>query len=311
MKTRLLVTVRQLQDDLKHFEARFDAAGARVAAPRPVQAFSAKEMTHLLQDADVAIVGDDDINESVLAANAHIRRIVKWGIGMDSIDLDAARRMGIDVVNTPEALPATVAEGAIGYLLALARDLPAMDRGVRAGEWTKPRGTRLLGKTMGIVGMGRIGQEVATRASAFGMRVIGTDVRSDARLALPDGTHVPATPLRELLATSDVILLCASLTPASRHLLDKDTLRTVKRGALLVNVSRGALVETGALVTALKDGTLAGAALDVYEDEPLSRTHALTSLPNVFLGSHNIQNTHESVRATNELAVTCALEALR
>lgn len=308
---RLLVTVRALQTEIARFEPEFAAADIRVSCPPVAQAFSDAEMTKLLHDADVAIVGDDAIGRDVLAANRHVRRIVKWGVGMDAIDRAAASELGVHVINTPDALPPIVAEGAIGYLLALTRRLPQMDASVRQGAWLKPRGTSLLGKTAGIVGMGRIGREFATRASAMGMRILGNDVQPSASFTLADGTTVRPRALDEVLAASDVLLLACNYTPDNHHLVNARTIELIKPGAIVVNVARGPLVDTAALIDALQSGRLGGAALDVFEEEPLPAGHPLAKLDNVFLGSHNIQNTDECVAQTNRRAVDLAVEALR
>lgn len=307
--SRLLVTAHALADDLDRHRDRLAAADIQCHADVPPQAHDAAAMTRLLSTADVAIVGDDTIDAGALEANPHLKAVIKWGTGMDAIDLHAAERVGIVVRNTPDALAEAVAEGFFAYLLAFIRRIPAMDAGTRAGQWPKPRGESLHGQTLGLIGMGRIGQGIARLAAAFQMHVIATDVDPTARV---ESAHGPVSPSRldEVLAGADIVSLCCNLTNENRHMIDAAALRRMKPSAVLVNVARGPLVDERALIAALTQGQIAGAILDVYEHEPLPAGHPLTGLDNVLMGSHNIQNTQRCVARTNEMAIRLAVEAL-
>ncbi|HLF37496.1 MAG TPA: phosphoglycerate dehydrogenase, partial [Anaerolineales bacterium] len=233
---------------------------------------------------DGTICGDDSYSAEVLEAAApRLKVISKWGTGIDSIDSEAAKRLGIQVRNTPGAFTQAVADTVLGYVLAFARGVPWMDRSVKAGEWNKHPGTSLAECTLGVVGVGRIGRAVLERAAAFGMTLLGNDI---VRVELGD---LPArlTGLNELLAASDFVSLNCDLNASSRHLINDRTLAQMRSGAVLINTARGSVVDEVALSEALRSGKLAGAALDVFEEEPLPATSPLRGMDNVLLAPHN------------------------
>jgi glyoxylate reductase len=230
----------------------------------------------------------DRVDRALLAAGPRLRVVSSCSVGLDHVDLAAARERGIPVGHTPGVLTETTAELAFALLLAAARRVAEGDRFVRAGLWTAERqwepelllGRDLQGATLGIVGLGAIGQVMARRALAFGMRVLGTS-RSRRELA-----GVVWTGLDALLSESDFVSLHAPLVPETRHLLGAERLARMKRGAILVNTARGGLVDEAALVDALRSGRLAAAGLDVFAEEPLPPTSPLLALPNVVLLPH-------------------------
>jgi len=241
------------------------------------EARSEEEMITILAEADAAItLLSDPLTRRVLASNSNLRMIANYAVGYNNIDLDAARELGITITNTPGVLTDATADLTMALILATARRVVEADDEVRTTarcEWAplKLLGMSLQGKRLGIVGMGRIGNAVAKRARAFGMEIIG--VRS-------------GEPLDELLATSDIVSIHVPLTPDTHHLFDGDRLRRMKRGALLINTSRGPVVDEEALCDVLEEGHLAGAGLDVYEHEPavsrrLLRMHHLVLLPHI------------------------------
>lgn len=223
-------------------------------------------------------------SEVVLAACPDLRLISISGTGTDNVDLGAATRRGILVCNTPEANSDSVAEHTWALLLALARGLPAMEARMRAGEWWHHYGVELRGKTLGLIGLGRIGRRVARMATAFGMEVLAWSPTPDPERAREAG--VTLVELEELLARSDVVSLHLRLSERSRGLLDARRLAHLKPTALLVNTARGALVDERALAAALGEGRLGGAALDCYSEEPLPMDHPLRAAPNTLLIPH-------------------------
>jgi D-3-phosphoglycerate dehydrogenase len=267
-----------------------------------VQQLSEDELLALLGDVDGLIAGDDPLTERVLAGAPCLRVIVRWGVGMDNVDLTAARRLGIRVVNTPGVFGEEVADVAIAYLIMLARRLHEVDRAVRGGEWAKPQGRSLAGKTLGIVGLGTIGRAVARRAIAMRMSVIGCDVSPAAQEAA-SAEDVVVLPIEEVFARSDAIVLCSTLTTDSRGMVDRGLLDRMRSGGWLVNVARGGLIDETAIVAALESGRLAGAALDVFAQEPLAADSRLREMDGVILGSHNASNTIEAVTRVNDLAI--------
>jgi D-3-phosphoglycerate dehydrogenase len=228
---------------------------------------SAAEIPQAVENADVLIVrSSTKLTREILDAAKRLKVIGRAGIGVDNIDMEAASERDIRVVNTPGATTTSVAELTLGALLSLARQVHAADASVRRGEWNRSafQGLELKGKLLGLVGLGRIGREVAKLAQAFGMRVVATDPYLDGNQA----AGVPLTSLEELLKRSDFVSLHLPLDDETRGLLDRTKLETMKRGAFLVNLGRGGLVDEEALADLLERGHLAGAALDTYATEP-------------------------------------------
>ncbi len=236
---------------------------------------------------DGAICGDDRYSPRVLAACApRLKVISKWGTGIDSIDSAAAGELGIRVCRTPNAFTLPVADTVMGYLLAFARRQPWMDRAMKNGEWRKIPGRSLSETTLGVIGVGNCGKAVLRRARAFGMRLLGNDIIPIAPdFLLENGLSM--LPLEELLAQADFVTLHCDLNPTSHHLINQRTLSLVRQGAVLINTSRGPVVDEPALVAALQAGKLAGAALDVFEVEPLPLDSPLLGMDNVMLAPHN------------------------
>jgi glyoxylate reductase len=259
------------------------------------------DMITLLAEADAAIVLlQDPITRRVLETNPNLRLVSNFAVGYNNIDIEAARELGVTVTNTPGVLTEATADLTMALILAVTRRIVEGDAEVRAEgrcEWEplKLLGASLQGKRLGIIGMGRIGSAVATRARAFGLEVLGVR-RGDA--------------LDELLATSDIISLHAPLARETHHLIDAAALARMKRGAYLVNTSRGALVDEAALCDALESGHLRGAALDVYEHEPAVNPRLL-ALRNVVIVPHIGSATEEARNAMARIAATNVLLFLR
>ena len=284
--------------------------GIAVEIPPVAQHVSREDLERLLPACDGIIAGDEPLDRPLLErASPRLRVISRWGVGIDNIDLAAARELGIEVRNTPAVFADEVADVAIGYMIMLARRLHAIDASVRAGDWSKPQGVSLAGRTLGIVGLGSIGRAVARRGLAMGMAVVGIDPSPQAEAAAVElGVHLVG--LDEVFAAADVLSLNLPMTPENRHLANAARLGAMPRGSFLVNTARGPLVDEAALVAALRTGQLAGAALDVFESEPLPAESPLRDLPNVILGSHNASNTVEAVRRVNQLAIDNLLSVL-
>ena len=252
----------------------------------------------------------DAIDAAVLdAAGPSLRVVSNVAVGFNNIDVDACRRRGVVATNTPDVLTNACADFTWALILAVTRRLGEGERVLRAGRWTGwalnyMLGMELRGKQLGVVGMGRIGRAVAAKAPAFGMRVAYADEQPAADVA--DAEHVP---LDRLLATSDVVTLHCPMTEATRHLIDQTALARMKRTAYLVNTARGPIVDEAALAWALAEHRIAGAALDVYEREPVVHP-ALLALENVLLIPHLASATTETRTAMADLAVSNALAVL-
>lgn len=308
--TRALIACRQMQDCFERFAPRLEALGIECVLPPVVQQLEEPELLGMIDGFDGMIAGDDHLTAAVLARATRLKIVSKWGIGTDAIDLDAAARLGIKVMNTPAVFGDDVADVAAGYLVLLARRLHLIDRSVRDGGWLKHRGIRLAEHTLGIYGLGSIGRSVAQRGLGFGMRVIGYDIApTSATLAADAGIETVARP-QELFARSDFLVLCAPATPETDHVVCADSLALMHAGSFLVNVSRGSLVDEAALADALQAGRLAGAALDVFESEPLPAASRLRALDGCVFGSHNASNTEQGVLMASELAVQNLIDGL-
>lgn len=306
---RVVITCRQLARDLDVVQPVFDQLGIEIYCPPVVQHLAGDELVAALDGAVGVIAGDDLISEEVMERCPDLRAIAKWGIGIDGIDLGAADRSGIAVTNTPNAFNDEVADVTMGYLVVMARQLHAVDRGVRGGGWPKPLGTSLAGRTVGIVGLGGIGRAVARRALAMGMTAVGMDPSPESRL-LAEAVGVQPVPMTELLERSLVVTLSCPLTPDTFHLMDAAAFARLCPGSYLVNTSRGPVVDEAALVDALHAGILIGAALDVFEVEPLPPESPLRQFDQVVFGSHNASNTREAGQRTHWRAVRNLVESL-
>jgi D-3-phosphoglycerate dehydrogenase len=236
---------------------------------------------------DGALAGDDRYTARALEACApRLKVISKWGTGIDSIDAQACNRLGIRIGRTINAFTQPVADTAMGYMLAFARRQPWMDRSMKAGIWEKLPGRSLSECTLGVVGVGNIGKAVIRRARAFGVQVLGNDIVEIAADFLAE-YGVQMTSLEDLLASADFVSLHCDLNPSSYHLIDARTLSYVQPTAVLINTARGPIVDEPALAAALQNRTIAGAALDVYENEPLPPDSPFRQMDNVLLAPHN------------------------
>lgn len=300
---RVLVSCVQMQNELDTYRADLEARGIELVVPEIThQQLTEAELIEIMPSIDGVIAGDDHFTAAVLEVSKRLRILSKWGVGTDAIDKDACARLGIPWTNTPGMFGADVAEVALSYVLMLARQMHVVDRAVRAGTWLKLEGSTLVDKTIGVVGLGSIGLGVCQRAAAFGMTVIGSDpwpASQDAARAI----GVEVVELDELFPRCDYLSLNAPLTPESRHLVNARTLALMKRGARVVNTGRGPLIDEPALVDALQSGHIGGAALDVFEVEPLPMDSPLRAMDNVILGAHNGSNTREAVQRTSARAV--------
>jgi len=255
------------------------------------------KLTSHLESADALIVRSAvQVNDALLEHAPKLRVVGRAGVGVDNVDLDAATRKGIAVMNTPGANAVAVAELTVGMMLAMARLLPRADALMHAGKWEKKslQGTELRGKTLGVVGLGKIGMEVARRAKAFGMEIVGHDPFVSAAVAKDQGIRLGK--LEEVYAAADYLTLHVGLTPQTMGMINADSIKKMKKGIRIVNCARGELVDEVALAQALKQGQVAGAALDVFQEEPLKNS-PLTALENVILTPHIGGSTHEAQEA--------------
>lgn len=309
MSDRVLITCPQMQACIEEFMPIFDRHQLEVVLPEVVQQPTEAKLVEIIGDFDGIIAGDDPLTAVVLNAARRLRIISKWGVGIDGIDLEAAEARRIEVTNTPGVFGDEVADVAMGYVILLARRLHQIDSAVRRGEWFKPEGTALAEKTLGVIAFGSIGRAVAKRAGVFGMDILAYDITESAKASAAE-MRVAMVDKDELFKRSDFIVVCSPLTPETHHLVDADALALMRPGSYLVNVSRGPVVQETAVVDALESGRLAGAALDVFEDEPFPADSPLRRFDQCIFGSHNASNTREGVLRASEKAIENLLRGL-
>lgn len=301
---KIAVTCIQLIRDIEEWRAPLEAAGFEVIVPDIPGQHLEGDALALAMDGCVGVVaGDDKFTAEVQDRLApHLKVISKWGIGVDGIDRDHASGLGVIVTNTPGAFDDEVADVTMGYVVMLLRQLHVIHEGVRDGGWPKPAGRSLGGKRLGIIGLGGIGRAVARRAVVAGMDVVGSDPSPESQAAaIADGVTI--VDVDELMAMSDVVSVNCPLTPETHHLVDAARLATMRPGSWLVNTGRGDVVDTEALAEALRSGQLAGAAVDVLEEEPPAPDNPIRSAPNVIFGSHNASNTLEASARVHRRAI--------
>lgn len=269
------------------FKPVFDHYHVDLIVPNVNERLSEDELLVYAGKFDGAICGDDRYTERVIrACLPRLKVISKWGTGIDSIDKQAAESLNVQVCNTPGAFTVPVADSVMAYILAFARRQSWMDRAMKAGEWKKIPGKALSECTLGVVGVGTIGSAVIQRAYAFGMNILGNDIKP-VPADFTSRYDVEMTNLENLLSRADFISINTDLNPTSRHLINEKTLRLVKPTAVLINTARGPIVEEPALIAALSEGRIAGAGLDVFEEEPLPQDSPLKTMDNVMLAPHN------------------------
>ncbi len=283
----VLLSAPYMIPTLARFQPVFDHYGLQTIIPEVHERLSEEQILAYAGQFDGTVCGDDRYTRRVLERCApRLKVIAKWGTGVDSIDRGAAAELGVAVRNTPNAFTLTVADTVMGYLLAFVRRQPWMDRAVKAGTWEKIPGRSLSECTLGVIGVGNIGKAVIRRARPFGTKILATDIVPIAPDFIVE-MGVEMTSLEDLMRRADFVSVNCDLNPTSHHLINAQSLAWMKPGAVLINSARGPLVDEPALVAALQSGGIAGAALDVFEVEPLPADSPLLKLDNVMLAPHN------------------------
>jgi D-3-phosphoglycerate dehydrogenase len=283
----ILFTAPYMVPFIDRFRPLLESYGLELIVAPVKERLSEADLLSYAGQFDGTICGDDLYSAQVLQACApRLKVISKWGTGIDSIDREAAARLNIQVCNTLNAFTLPVADTVFGFMLAFARRQPWMDRAMKAGQWQKLLGRALCECSLGVVGVGNIGKAVLRRARAFGMELLGNDIVEIA----PDFIRehrVEMIGLEEMLARADFVSLHCDLNRSSYHLINLKTLALMKAEAVLINTARGAIVDEPALIQALSSGAIAGAALDVFESEPLPLDSPLLGMDHVLLTPHN------------------------
>jgi D-3-phosphoglycerate dehydrogenase len=299
---RVAVTCTHLIRDIEGYRGHFEDAGLElVVCDVPGQELAGDALVDAMDGIVGVVAGDDQFADEVMAQLPELRVISKWGIGLDGIDLANAARRGIVVTNTPGMFGNEVAEQGLAYLFALVRGTVEVDREVRAGGWPKPVGRSIGSLSATVLGLGDIGRTLALKLRALGVTVSGSDPSTEAA-AWANEHGITIGDAATLAQDVDVVMITAPLNEATRGMVDAEFIGGMRRGSWLINVGRGPIVVGGAVADAIESGHLAGAALDVYEAEPLEDDRIRT-LPRTILGSHNASNTFEACHRTHEQAI--------
>ena len=299
---KVLVTCPPMLGMIDALADGFKERGYDVHAPKVVQTLSEDELIKLVPQFDGWIIGDDPATQRVFQAGkeGRLKAAVKWGIGVDNVDFAACEALGIPITNTPMMFGREVADLAMSYVVALARETFLIHQGVKDGQWPKPRGISIAGRTMGLIGFGDIGRNVAQRATASDMNVIAYDpyAKFDGDLSAVEFSQWP-----ERIEKCDFLVFTCALNEKTRHMLDDAVLSRCRDGVRVVNVARGPLIDELALCAALASEKVHSVALDVYEQEPLPLDSPLRNYDRTVFGSHNASNTEDAVLRASDQAL--------
>ncbi len=308
MSWKVLITARGVQPAGQEAQKILRAAGCEIIFPPRMGPLKAEQLNAALSGMDAVIASFDEYSETVLSSpsSSNLKIIARWGVGYDSVNVPAATRNGIVVTYTPGLLDEAVADYAFALLLSLARRVHEAHVAMQQGEWKNFWGDDIGSKTLGIIGLGRIGKAVARRASGFNMRILAHTPHPP-----KESDGIEFVSLDTLLAESDFVSLHAALAPATRGMIGESQLRRMKHSAYLINTGRGALIDEAALVRALGEGWIAGAALDVFTTEPLPTESPLRFVPNLLLSPHQssyARGTGERVSLTAAQSIVDLME---
>ena len=279
------------------FEERFKKLRYQTTIPDMTQTLSEEKLIKIISKYDGWIVGDDPATDKVLKSGkkGKLKALVKWGIGVDNIDIDACKWLEIKFSNTPDIFGDEVADIAIGYMIALSRNTFLIDREIRKGNWVKPTGSSLKGKTVGILGLGDIGKNVAKRSKVLGLRTLGWDPNFIRQESVDDINEWP-----KKLDECDFLILSCALNSTTHNIFNSKVFKEIKKGLRVVNISRGQLINEKDLIKGLKSSLIKSVALDVFEEEPIKLSNELLKFEECIFGSHNASNTLEGVlKASN------------
>jgi len=283
----VLFTAPYMIPFVDRFRPVFDKYNIELIVPDVQERMEEAALLEYAGQFDGTICGDDRYTLRVIeACSPRLKVISKWGTGIDSIDAEACSRYSIKIGRTLNAFTTPVADTVLGYMLAFARRQPWMDKEMKSGKWEKIPGKTLSECTLGVVGVGNIGKAVTRRARAFSMKVYGTDIVDIDHVFISE-TGIAMTTLESLLSNSDYVSINCDLNPTSRHIMNAKTFAFMKPTAVIINTARGPLIDEQSLIEALQAKRLAGAALDVFEHEPLPSESPLMTMDNVMLAPHN------------------------
>jgi len=310
MTWKVLVTAPYILPVLDDFADFFTKNDIEAIAADVDERMEEEDLLPLIGDIDGVICGDDRFTDKVMDAAPKLKVLAKWGTGIDSLNKEGADKRGITICRTPNAFSEPVADSTMGYILSFARRLPWMDAQMKQGIWDKIPGRALNESTIGVIGVGDCGSAVLRRAGGFGATLLGTEIR-DIGADHIKALRLTMVSLDELLQRSDFVTVHCDLNPTSDHLISTDALKKMKNTAVLLNLARGPVVDERALIHALQTGEIAGAALDVFEHEPLPADSPLKAMDNVMLAPHNCNSSPRAWEAVHWSTVNQLLAALK
>lgn len=307
---KVLISAPYFIPFVERYRKIFDENHIEILIPKVSERLGEDELLGLLENIDGTICGDDHYTQKVFQIASKLKVISKWGTGIDSIDLVAAKKNHVQVKNTPNAFTEPVSDTVMGYILSFARNLFKMNEDCKNGHWEKVMGSTLAECTVGVIGVGNIGKAVARKLKAFHTDIIGYDINGiDADFLSESGMR--EVKFDDLLRESDFITLNCDLNPSSYHLINKDSFLLMKKNVVLVNTSRGPVVNNDDLVEALLNKKIRGAALDVFEIEPLPINHPFRKISNCFCAPHNSNSSPAAWNKVHENSVQNLLSGLK
>jgi D-3-phosphoglycerate dehydrogenase len=299
---KILITCPPMLKMIDNFSNYLKKKNLNFYAPDIKQKMSKNSLIKIISDFDGWIIGDDPATQAIIkkGSSGKLKAIVKWGIGIDNIDIDACKDYKICFTNTPNMFGSEVADLALGYVIALSRDIFKIDREIRLGNWYKPQGISLKNKKVALIGYGDIGKKTASRLISCEMKVAVYDPYIKYLKKKPNISH-ETWPKK--IHEADFIVITSSLNSSNYHMINEKIFNKCKEGVRIVNVSRGQIIDERSLIMALKSKKVHSVALDVFEKEPLSKKNFFIKNINCVLGSHNASNTKEAVLRTSKIAI--------
>lgn len=309
MKKRILISAPYFQPVLEEYLPVFDQYNLEPVVPEVTERLEEDELLEIIGDIDGTICGDDRFTAKVFDAAPKLSVISKWGTGIDSIDQSYAKQKLVKIFNTPNAFTSPVSDTVLGYMLMFARQLHSMDKDVKHHVWEKRHLISLHECTLGIIGLGNIGQAIARKAQPFGITLLGTDPINPGDGFIIE-TGINLVTMDKLLSESDFITLNCDLNESSYHLLSTHEFSNMTKIPYIINAARGPLIDESALIEALKAYKIKGAALDVFEEEPLPSPNLLRTFDNVLLAPHNSNSSPNAWRKVHDLTLNNLLIGL-
>jgi D-3-phosphoglycerate dehydrogenase / 2-oxoglutarate reductase len=306
---KVLISAPYMQPVIERFRPTFEQANIEIVLPVVHERLEEAELLQIMSDIDGVIAGDDRFTAKVIENSPKLKVLSKWGTGIDSFDKEACQKAGVAICNTVNAFSEPVADSVLGYMLSFVRRLPWMDKQMKAGIWDKIPGRSLRECTLGVIGVGNVGKAVIRRAYGFGIRILAADPVCPPPEFL-EQYGVTMVSHEELLRQADFVTTNCDLNPTSHHLMSYAQFTLMKPQAVLINTARGPIIDEPALVEALQSGRIAGAALDVFEDEPLPMDSPLRNMDNVMLAPHNSNSSPEAWENVHHNTIRNLLEVL-